>query len=254
VSVEAAFEVGRLYGPIKAISDILTSPGKEIFIGLPGIEGYYPMSVVGASGDAINHSGIDAQLTQVGTAPLGYDGNSFRSLGSGTNYFSKSSLYGLTGLETFIDSALRGFTIGGWFFINSFPSGAGGLISRDGIATNRGYVMFIGSTGAIRVLMSGNGTSVFFINSADVPLTEWLFIVARYIPSTEISVFVNGVKTTNTTSIPASCFVSTQDFEVGRYFNADANIVDAKVRDVFICRSALSDALIEGIRTATAPE
>ncbi len=254
MSQEAAFEVGRLYGPIKAISDILTAPSKEVFIGLPGIEGYYPMSVVGAAGAAINHTGVDAQLTQIGTVPVGYDGNSFRQLGAATDYLSKSSLYGLTGLETFITSSLRGFTIGGWFFINSLPGGAGGLISRDGIATNRGYVMFIGSTGAIRALVSGNGTNAFFINSADVPLTKWLFIVARYIPSTEISVFVNGVKTTNTTSIPASCFVSTQDFEVGRYFNADANIVDAKVRDVFICRSALSDALLEEIRTATAPE
>ncbi len=254
MSQEAAFEVGRLYGPIKAISDILTAPSKEVFIGLPGIEGYYPMSVVGASGDAINHSGIDAQLTQIGTVPLGYDGNSFRQLGTATDYFSKSGLYGLTGLETFIDVSLRGFTIGGWFNITSTPTISGALISRDGLSPQRGYSVRYNADGTFKVVVSGTGSNVFFVDSAVYPVDEWLFVVARFIPSAELSVFVGGVKTTNTTAIPASCFVSSQTFEVGRFQASDSRIIDAKVRDVFICRSALSDAIIKNIQTATTPE
>jgi hypothetical protein len=253
MGAETAFEVGRLYQPIRAISDILTSSAGEIFIGLPGIEGYYPMSIVNGSGQAINHTGAGDPLTQAGVVPVGFDGNAYRQLGSGVNYLLRASAYGLTGTETFISSSVRGFTLGGWFSINSLPATSGGFISREGATGQRGYSLIVLSTGVVRMAMSGDGTAVLFVDSAAVPLNEWLFLVARYIPSTELSVFVNGVKTVNTTSIPASCFVSSQQFEVGRYINSDTRVVDAKARDVFICRSALTDAQIAAIRTATAP-
>lgn len=253
MSVEAAFEVGRLYGPIKAISDILTAPSKDVFIGLPGIEGYYPMSVVGAAGAAINHTGVEATLTQIGTVPVGYDGNSFRQLGNGTNYLSKADLYGLTGTKTFIDASIRGFTIGGWFMIEETPAENSGLISRSGVTPQIGYELIILTSDVASFRVSGNGTSRVVVNGTGFSLSEWVFIVGRFVASSEIAVFVNSVKTINTTSVPAAQFVSTEDFEVGRFSADDTRIPFAKVRDVFICRAALSDAIIESLRTATAP-
>lgn len=250
---ETAFEVGRLYQPIKAISDILTSSAEEIFIQLPGIEGYYPMSIANGSGQAINHTGAGDPLTQAGVVPVGFDGNSYRQLGSGVNYLLAASAYGLTGIETFIGASIRGFTIGGWWNVSSLPASSGGFISRDGPSPQRGFSLIILSTGVVRMAVSATGTTVVLVDSAAVALDEWLYLVARYIPSTELSVFVGGVKTVNTTSIPASCFVSSQQFEIGRYINDNTRVVAAKVRDAFLCRSALTDAQIAAIRTATAP-
>lgn len=253
MGADTAFEVGRLYQPIKAISDILTSSAEEIFIQLPGIEGYYPMSIVNGSGQAINHTGSGDPLTQTGVVPVGFDGNAYRQLGSGINYLFAASAYGLTGLETFIDSSLRGFTIGGWFMLDSLTSSPFGLISRSGNTPDLGYGLVALNTGAPRLFMSNNGTTTVNATGANLPLSEWHFVAGRYIPSVEVAVFVDGVKVTNTVSIPASAFVSSQGFEVGRYLNDNSRIPNAKVRDVFICRTALSDAQIAAIRTATAP-
>lgn len=253
MGAETAFEVGRLYGPIKAISDILTSSAEEIFIQLPGIEGYYPMSIANGSGQGINHTGAGDPLTQTGVVPIGFDGNAYRQLGSGTNYLHAASAYGLTGTETFISSSLRGFTIGGWFWVNSSPATEAGLISRDGSPGQRGYNVNWKSANNPQLVISVDGTATTLVDAPVSTLSEWHFIVGRFIPSTEIAVFVDGDKTVNTTSIPASCFVSSQQFEVGRYRNSGVRIIHAKCRDVFICRSALTDAQIAAIRTATAP-
>ena len=174
-------------------------------------------------------------------------------MGNGTNYFAKSGLYGLTGLETFIGAALRGFTIGGWFMVDAAPTLEAGLISRDGVAGNRGYNLNWKNAGTVQFTISVDGTAFFVVTSVATTLSVWHFIVGRFIPSVETAIFVDGSKAVNDVSVPASCSVPTQDFEVGRYRNNDARVVTAKVRDVFICRAALSDALIEEIRTATVP-
>lgn len=253
MGVETAFEVGRLYQPIKAISDILTSSREDIFTNLPGIEGHYPMSVVNSTGRAISDTGAGSPLIQTGLVPVGYDGNSYRQLGNGTNYLSAVGVYGLTGTETFISSSIRGFTIGGWFWLDSVPTSTSGLISRSAVIPQLGYELKINSLREAKFLISNDGTALVQVDGPLISLTEWHFIVARFIPSVEIAMFVDGVKLVETSGIPSSCFVSSGQFEVARLHGSDTQILTVKCRDVFICWSALSDALISTIRTATAP-
>lgn len=253
MGVETAFEVGRLFGPLKVISDAFLASREEVFIGLPGIEGYYPMSSVSGSGAAINHTGAGGPLVQVGVVPVGYDGNSFRQLGGGTNYLVGTGIYGLTGTETFIDASIRGFTIGGWFMIDVTPTNTAGLISKSGLSPQLGYELKINTMNEVTCSMSGTGTGRVSANGPAVSLSEWLFLVGRFVPSSEVAVFVNGVKSLNVVSIPSAQIVSTQSFEVGRFIADDSRIADAKVRDMFICRSALTDQQIERVRALTAP-
>lgn len=211
------------------------------------------MSIVSGSGAAINHTGAGGPLAQTGVVPVGYDGNSYRQLGNGTNYLSATGVYGLTGTETFIDTSIRGFTIGGWFMIDSAPGVASGLISRSAPSPQLGYVVKITPGLLMRFTISVDGLVQTVVSGQLVSLSEWVFIAARFNPSVEMALFVNGVKDTLTVAIPASSFVSTQGFEVGRFDNDNTKIITAKVRDVFICWSALSDAQIETVRTTTAP-
>lgn len=253
MSVEAAFEVGRLYAPIKAIADTLAAAQADVFIELPGLAGYYPMGVRNGVGHAVEHSGTGSNLLQTGTCPTGYDGNAFVQLGNGTNYLNVVTTYGIIGTEAWIDASLRGLTFGGWFMLDTINASAGGLISKDAAPPNRGYYLAATATPAINFTISSTGAPGVFVTSASVTTGEWLFIAGRFTPASEMAVFVDGDKVVNVTAIPASVFVSTGNFEVGRFSSNNTNIQHCKARDVFICASALSDDLIETIRDATRP-
>jgi len=253
LSKESAFEVGRLYAPIKAIADTLVASQKDVFVRLPALVGYWPMGMR-AAGTVTDHTGNGFTLTQTGTNPVGYDGNSFSHLGNGTNYVSNSSAQlGLSGLETWVSSSIRGLTIGGWFMVDSLPASQGGLAGKFGVITDYGYALVVLASGAIQTIISANGSNVFSVSSPVAPTGQWIFLAGRFIPSTELAVFVDADKSVNTTAIPASINFSSQDFEVGRFANSNPFIAHTKARDVFICASALSDALIEEIRVTSTP-
>lgn len=253
MSVEAAFEVGRLFAPIKAIADTLTAAQKDVFIELPGLAGYYPMGVRNGVGHAVEHSGTGSNLLQTGTCSTGYDGNAFVQLGNGTNYLNVVTTYGITGLEAWISSSLRGLTVGGWFMLDSLGANSGGLVSKDNATPNRGYYLSATTVPDVVFSVSGDGTVRTFATSAGTTVSEWHFIAGRFTPSSEVAVFVDGDKVVNVTAIPASINISTGNFEVGRMAGSDVYIQHGKARDVFICASALSDDLIETIRNATRP-
>ncbi len=253
MSKESAFEVGRLYQPIKAIADTLVASQKDQFVRLPGLAGYYPMGIRNQSGHAVEHSGANANLLQTGTCATGYDGNSFAHLGNGTNYLFGAGLYQITGLETWISSSIRGLTLGCWVMVDSYPSIQGGICSKFGVITDYGYSLLVHTANEFRFIVSSNGSATFAADGIVPNLGQWYFVAGRFTPSSEVALFVDGNKDVNTTAIPASINVSAQAFELGRYLVDNARILHGKVRDVFICASALSDALIEEIRATSAP-
>jgi hypothetical protein len=253
MSKESAFEVGRLYLPVKQIADTLAASQKDVFVRLPGLVGYWPMGIR-AAGAVTDHSGGGFALTQTGTCPVGYDGNSFSHLGSGTNFvWNSSSQLNLTGLETWVSSSLRGLTVGGWFMIDTSPTTNSGLASKEAAVPDRGYALAWITSDQPFFSVSGNGSSIVTATAPVSTLGGWHFLVGRFTPSTEVAIFNDGDKTVNITAIPASINASAQAFEIGRYLNDNNRVIHAKARDVFICASALSDALIEEVRTTSVP-
>ncbi len=253
MSKESAFEIGRLYQPIKAIADTLVASQKDVFVRLPGLVGYWPMGMRSA-GNVIEHSGSGLNLTQTGTCPTDYDGNSFVHLGDGVNYvWNSSSQLSLTGTATWISSTISGLTIGCWVNIDALPSVQGGIAGKFGVITNWAYVIDLQSSGVLQFVISGTGSNLIVASGPAIGTSEWVFVCGRFTPSTEAAVFINAVKVVNTTAVPASLNVSTQAFEVGRYLNDNTYTAHVRVRDLFICASALSDAVIEQIRATSAP-
>lgn len=253
MSVEAAFEVGRLYAPIKTIADTLTASNKDVFIPLPALMGYYPMSALSTSGSATNHTGAGGDLVQTGIVPAGFDGNAYRQTGAGTDYLSVTSAYGIIGTETFVSSSIRGLTVGCWCMVDTQPGPNVGVAGKAGVSANQGYGIFYRSTADFKFFVSGDGSALVIAAGGAAALGIWHFVVGRFTPSVEVAIFTDGDKRVNTTSVPSSCFVSSQAFEVGRFFADNTRIMHGKVRDLFICASALSDDLIEEVRNGSKP-
>lgn len=246
-----AFEIGRLFLPIKTIADTLTAAQSDLFIRLPGLQGYWPTSIRTNGGNVVDHSDGSYDLMEVGSCQTGYDGNAFAHLGNGINYLSGTLVGGIEGTEAWIESAIRGLTIGCWVNVDETPSIYSGVMSKDGLATNRGYGLWWQQSNAPAFFVSGDGTTTDFVTAPPSSIAQWVFLVGRFIPSTEVAVFVNGVKTSNSTSIPASINVSTGSFEVGRYLGVNSRILHCRVRDVFICAAALTDAQIVQIMNSS---
>lgn len=253
MSADTAFELGRLYQPIKQIADALSASQEDVFIGLPGLMAYFPMGIRFANGSVVGHSGAGASLVQTGVCPVGYDGRSFAGLGDGTNYLYTTSGLGITGLETFIEPALRGLTVGCWFKVETMPVVGDGVISKSDATPDVGYALAVKDNGETQFFISQNGTALSLVLSSPAAIGQWRFLVGRFTPSAEVAVFVDGVKTVNTTSIGSSINVSSQNFEVGRYLDDNTRILHGETRDVFVCAAALSDNLIEQTRVASSP-
>lgn len=254
MSLEAAFEIGRLYLPLKNIADQFSLTHKDLFIRLPGLRGYWPMSAVNSTGAAIDHSNASVSLIRQGSPTYNFDGNAFVQLGVANDYLKEpTSIISITGTEAWIASGLRGMTVGGWFWVDSTPGIVSGLISKDAPDPERGFALSWDATNAPGMSMSGNGSTIVGVSYSVLPLNTWNFIVGRFTPSAELALLVNGNKVTNTTSIPASINVSTQDFEVGRFYNDNNRILEGRFRDDFICATALPDATIAELYRGSMP-
>jgi len=247
-------EIGRLYVPIKQIADSLVPQEREPFINLPGLRGYWPMSVVDFLGNAKDHSAGSSDLARSGGPTFGYDGNAFVQCGVATDFLQGStSAQDVTGVETWIDPSIRGLTVGCWVKVDATPGVVGGLVTIYGVATQRSFALFWNSSNQVVFGVSGDGTVVTNVNSSPSAVDVWAFVVGRFTPSAEVAVIVNGTKTATTISVPASAFNSTQPFEIGRISNNNSQILEAKWRDAFICASILSDAQIEDLRLSSLP-
>lgn len=254
MSLEAAFEVGRLFLPLKTIADQFAVAQKDLFIRLPALRGYWPMSVVDYIGGAVDHSGGSVNLQRTGDPDYGYDGNAYVQLGVATDFlYGATAMLNFTGTEAWVDSGIQGLTVGGWFWVDSSPGVDSGFVSKFGGAAQYGFVLNWLATNAPRFMVSGNGTTTTSVTYSPRSLDTWHFVVGRFTPGAELAIFVNGDKVTNTSSIPASINVSTQNFEVGRYFNDNARVIEGRARDVFICAVALPDATLTQLHRASMP-
>ncbi|KKK90530.1 hypothetical protein LCGC14_2722070 [marine sediment metagenome] len=254
MSYETAFEVGRLFHPLKTIADAVSPVERDPFIHLPALRAYWPMSIVRSTGAAEDHAGTSVGLLRQGGPLYGFDGNAYIELGISNGYMATaSSALNITGTEAWIASSLRGLTIGGWFWVDSTPSVDNGLVTKAAAPTELGFGLLWNSSNVPLFHVSGTGSDWPGIGYPAQPLDTWLFIAGRFTPSTEVAIFVNGDKAINTTSIPAAINVSTQNFEVGRYYNDNNRIIEGRARDVFICTAALSDETLSVLYQATRP-
>lgn len=218
--------------------------------GLPGLRGlWYP----GSFGDNPAAGAMPDQSGQGRT--LSYNGNPTLNLYNNTvpywdydgtgDYHSRADEPGLdiSGTETQLASALRGLTLGGWFWIDATVTRFG-LMAKNTGAGQIAYDLWIfetGTVGAFRI--SVDGTNVKDVVSGSVSAGAWHFIVGRFVPSTSVDIYLDGVKSTDTGTISASIFNSNSALEIGRF--AGGSALNGRCALAFIAAAAWPDELIE---------
>lgn len=150
-----------------------------------------------------------------------------------------------------------GLTVGCWCRNTTNPTAGNfqGLITKsEGVTPNRGIALNVFNSGSAtyaRFSVSSDGTAYIAVNHTSALTTAgWHFVVGRYTPSSELAVFDNGVKVTETTAIPATPFRPVKDFCLGAYDNSN-DYFDGYMTLAFVCADALGDAILARIFKAT---
>jgi hypothetical protein len=220
---------------------------------LPGLVGLWPMSSVQPStGLAYDLSGQGRNLASNGNPLYNFlaNGTPYLDLDGTGDYLSRADEADLdiVGTEACFAAAARGLTLGIWWRPDTQDANYETIAGKVDNGQRAYWIdQNISADPKLRGVVSIDGTAQTIVTSTGaLTIGAWSFCVMRFTPSTELAVFLNGVKTVNTTSIPATIFVSTAAFEIGASYGA-ANFADAGVSLCFLCANALPDAVIDGI-------
>jgi hypothetical protein len=225
---------------------------------LPGLRGFWPMSVVGDTGNAQDQSGHAKVLTYTGNPVYSSDDLAPYIEFDGTgDYLTRAdeSHFDITAKEAFFSSqasslgAARGLTLGGWFYPANITN-SDSLMSKDDVAGNdRSYnlrVMGAVAGDPVRFLISDDGTNTDQANSASgYSATTWQFMAGRFNEADageELAVWLNDEKTTAATA-RASIWDSAAPFNISGYNDGSA-LFTGRASLCFLCAAALPDVII----------
>lgn len=223
---------------------------------LPGLVGFWPMSSSQRStGNTYDLSGQNRTLSYNGNPTYNVDGLvPYISLDGTGDYLHRSDETDLDilGTETIYNSASRGLVMGGWFYLNTVGSAGllGGKWTPGG--NLRSYQLSFSNTGVVRGNISSNGTAVTTVNGSTVTAATWFFAAMRFVPSTSLDIMVNGVISSNTTSIPAAIYNST----AALYIWAEGGLVTStpgRASMFFLSANTLSDSTMNAIYRLSLP-
>ncbi len=218
---------------------------------LPGVVGFWPMSVTNSSGDAVDVSGNALHLTNTSTSVFNSLNNTvgYVDYDGSADYHTHADAadFDITGTEAYIGA--QGLAMGAWVYLDS--TGTQGILTKwDSGSNNRSYALIYASGFAFQV--SGDGTaSVFKTHSESISTGSWYFVTAKFASSTACTVAVNGVPESNTTSIPASIYNGTAPFQIGAQ-NAGI-FLNGRVSLAFLCSSLVSDAQLKDFYELSRP-
>jgi hypothetical protein len=208
------------------------------YLALPQLRGFWPMSSVDETLKVLDISGQGRILSfNAGYAYSLYNNIvPYVFLDGISQYLFRASEAG-----TSITGAL---TFGTWVFFAA--NTAINFFGKLGAAGQYGYTNSY-SGGFLNAFVSSNGTLGPSVTSSIAsPLNTFHFVATRYTPSTELAIFVDGVKTVNTTAIPAAIFASNAQFQVGAS-TANAQFLNGAMALPFLCAYAVPDAVIKRI-------
>lgn len=242
---EQSFEYSRNLGEVYAE-----------FLSLPGLVGFWTLSSVQRStGNAYDISGQGRTLTYNGNPTYSIYNSlvPYIDLDGAGDFLSRADETDLDilGSEAIYASAARGLTLGGWFYSTVAGAPAQGLATKwNGIGNQRSYRIIKTAGNAADCSVSGTGADTFTATSAATFTANiWHFVCGRFTPSTEVAIFIDGIKTTFTTGIPAAIFNSTQAFEIGR--TEGSLLLTGRAGPCFLCANALSDLRLQRLFNVT---
>jgi hypothetical protein len=91
------------------------------------------------------------------------------------------------------------------------------VMAKESGAPNRSYgLYFDATTGTVGFTISADGTTNQTHGStAAVVVNTWNFVAARFTPSTEMALFVNGTKSHLVAAVPASIYAGAAELAIG---------------------------------------
>ena len=191
-----------------------------LYQGAHKLRGFWPCSSVDENNNLYDFSNQQRGLTSRNSAVTNISTGQifpYALFQSGSqHYFDRTDEAGLSITGT--------LTIGCWAYFSTAPASAMGLMGKWGAAIgSRSYRIFKTSANTIQFAVSTDGTNAFTVTTTGtVTINTWYFIIATFLPSTEITVWLASnsesdiEKASNTTSIPATIIDNTQAFELGR--------------------------------------
>lgn len=243
MSLEEAFETGRLRQPLEDIATAMRANAYAQFASLPGLREFWPMTVTNDDGDAIGFFGNS--LLAANTPLFNAVANSAHvELDGSSSYFYQvdGPFYDVIGTETYIDTSIRGLTLGGWFRHNSLSNNQV-YISKENDAL-LAYTLFMDDTlEDVRFSVDDGGGSETVFGDALEEVSTWVFVVGRFDPASSLAVFQNETKTEQSTTM-AAIQNSAAQFRIGAGNTTAPDYLNGQASMCFLCAAALSDDLI----------
>lgn len=247
----------QIAGLTKRVNDFETRPMTQNplvapFLNLPGQVGLWAAGVTQRStGNLYDLSEQGRILTYNGNPAVNLLNNfvPFYNLDGTGDFFSRADETDLdiTAGETIFSTDIRGITLVGWFSLDVVtPAQARGLISKDGIASQRSYGLYVTNTSNIQGFVSSDGTASTITNGPVLTAGNYFMGWMRWKPSTYLDAGINlpiaPNYVRNTTSIPAGVFAGTAPFNIG-CINSDGvnRVIDGRFVIGTLCATVLSD-------------
>lgn len=210
---------------------------------LPQLRGYWPFSSVNENGNAYDLSGQGRTLTNNNAVPFTwYNLLPYANLTPGsTHYFSRADEAGL--------DITGGLTLGGWFWLDTLASGGNQTLISKWLALGdqRSYLLYLDdatNTLVFNITSLGTAATIVGITSTTLPaINTWYHVVGRFISSTTVSIFVDGVKTDNAAGVPAAIHSGSAAFEIGST-SGGANRLDGRACQCFVSAAGFDDVII----------
>jgi hypothetical protein len=150
----------------------------------------------------------------------------------------------IIGNESHVIAANRGLTVGGWFNFENAATQEGLITKATAVGAGVAYYIEKQANDTIRAAISNNGVAIFTADSAATTTGVWYCCFLRYVPSTSVQIFLNGVFTTTVAAIPATLNDSAADFHIGVFGGGTARY-SGYVSACLLSASCASEATIQ---------
>lgn len=202
------------------------------------LRGLWAASVVDENGALRDLAQQGRTLTNNGAAGRSVEGLvPYVSYDGATQYHARADEAGLD-----ITGAL---TVGCWVKPNTTDGTMRGLVTKT-VPVQESFYLGCTNTQTRFFVANVPGASFSQVDGRTMTST-WEFVVGRFIPSTEIAIFVTGTWYRNNVGIVPSIFNSTTALEIARLNLTNARCFNGRVALAFLCASALSDAAVNNL-------
>lgn len=222
------------------------------YLALPNLRGFWPFSSVDNSSNVYDLSGQGRTLTpnsiSFSSAFQVYNNTiPYVTLDGSADYFSRADEAGLEHAGS--------LTIGCWVRFNATPVNGGGIIGKY-LTTGdvRSYGLFSVGGSQLQFGVSDDGTNAVghlsTVTSSAVATGVWYFLTGRFTSGSEVALYLNRNRFTDTTSLTAAAN-NASAFEIGRR-NAAGTFNNIDVCLGYLASAALPEQIIYDLYASSA--